>query len=125
MSTTTFTGTIRSGKPGSTGVVSLNAVIQFDPTQASAGTGFVLPAGSVVSGIQSLGGATGGTTPTVHVGADGDPEFFASDLDADTAEQGTVLKFGYLDDDVEVWAGVGASAATGGKTTISIQYYKA
>ena len=126
MSTTTFSSAVRSGKPGSPGNVSLNAEISFDPTQVSTGTGFILPAGSVVTGITSLGGATGGTAPTVDIGTLDTADLFGPELDADTPGIGTVGAgaFVKLTADTEVYAGVGASAATGGMTTISIQYYR-
>lgn len=126
MSNTTFRGVIRSGTPKSAGVVSLNAEISFDPTQASLGTGFILPAGSVITGITSLGGASGGTAPTVDVGTQAAPDLFGPELDADTPGVGSVGAgaFVKLTADTEVYAGVGASAATGGMTTIAIQYYR-
>ena len=127
MSTTTFSGVIRSGKPGSIGNISLNAPISFDPTQATAATGFILPAGSVVTGISSLGGATGGTTPTVDVGTLATSDLYGPELDADTAVAGTVGAGAFipLTADTEIYAGVGASAATGGTTTVVIHYYRA
>ena len=124
MATTTFTGVVRSGKHLSAGVVSLNAVISFDPTKATHGTGFVLPKGAVLTGIESLGGSTGGASPTVDVGIDGTPAYFADELEADAYTVGTLLKPGPLAEDTEVFVGVGTSAATGGETIISIQYYR-
>lgn len=100
-------------------------VIEFDPTAASADTGEVLPAGAVVVGVQSLGGATGGTNPTVDIGTSGDPDGFANELDADTA--GVMVNTGALNGtalaaSTAVYAGVGASAATGGTTKAVIHY---
>ena len=113
-------------KRASAGVAKLIAQIAFDPIVASAGTGYILPKGSVILAITSLGGATGGTTPTVDVGVSGTVDNIAGELDADTAgTAGTVGALGFepLASDTEVWAGVGASAATGGTTTVSIEYY--
>jgi len=125
MSTTTTTAAIRSGKVGSPANVSLNAEIVFDPTQATAKTGFILPKGSVVTGVLSLGGSTGGTSPTVDIGIDGDSVFFANELDAEAAEIGTLAaSLAKTTEDIEIFAGVGASAATGGATTVVLQYYR-
>lgn len=123
---TTFSDAIRSGKNGSIGNSLLVAEISFDPTQVSAGTGFVLPKGAVVNGITTYGGATGGTTPTVDIGTLATSDLFAPELDADTAGAGTLGAGAYapLAADTEIYAGVGASAATGGLTTIAIQYYR-
>ena len=126
MGTTTFSGPIRSGTKTSPGVVTLNAVISIDPTAATAGTGFILPSGSVPTGISSLGGATGGTNPTIDVGTSGTSDLFANELDADTVGAGTVGAGGFipLTVDTEVYAGVGASAATGGTTIFVLHYYR-
>jgi hypothetical protein len=124
MSSTTFTGVIKSGKQGSSGSVALNGHFSFDPTQASAKTGFVLPKGSVVTGITTLGGATGGINPTVDIGNSSTPDAYANELDADTATAGTSIAPISIAVDTEVYAGVGASAATGGLVAVSIQYYR-
>ena len=129
MANSTFTGVIRSGKDkdGQVGVVMLVAEIAFDPTQTSALTGFVFPAGSVITGITSLGGATGGTAPTVDIGTTAGGVEIANELDADTAgTAGTLGAAGWvkMTVDTPVYAGVGASAATGGTTTIAITYYR-
>ena len=125
MANTTFGGVIRSGNK-SPGVVSLNAVIEVDPTQASAGTGFILPTGSVVTGIISLGGATGGAAPTIDVGTLGTADLYGPELDADTPGQGTVGAGAFIEltADTEVYAGVGASAATGGTAKFAIEYFR-
>ena len=126
MANTTFSGVIRSGTQLSAGVVSLNATIAFDPTQTTAGTGFILPAGSVVTSIASLGGATGGSSPTVDVGTSATSDLYGPELDADAAGLGTsgAGMFVLLAADTEIYAGVGASAATGGTITIVINYYR-
>lgn len=126
MASTTFTGGIKSGKPGSPGNVLLNAVIAFDPTQTAAGSGFILPKGSVVTGIASLGGSTGGTNPTVDVGVSDDTDDFGPELLSDTPGAGTAGAgcFIELTADTEVYVGVGASASTGGTTTIVLTYFR-
>lgn len=101
-------------------------LLEFDPTAASAPTGKLLPAGARVVQIQPLGGATGGTNPTVDIGISGSGAAFHNELDADTpgapilpggASANTVLAA-----DTEVWAGVGASAATGGTCRVLLTY---
>lgn len=115
-----------SGKKDTTpGVYPTSLKLSFDPTAASASTGVTLPKGARVIGVQSLGGATGGTNPTVDVGTAGDADGFANELDADDvtiapgvgALTGTVLSA-----DTLVYAGVGASAATGGTTVAYLTY---
>lgn len=101
----------------------------FDPTAASADTGKVLPAGCVV--IESRlaqANATGGTNPTVNIGTLADPDGFGSDLDADayTGPQytGALLGTSILVN-TPIYAGVGASAATGGVCVGSVTYVMA
>jgi len=119
---TTFTDKIKSG----VGAVLLATEVSFDPTQVSAGTGVILPKGAVITGITSLGGATGGTNPTVDIGTAGTSDLFGPELDADTPGIGTLGAGAYiaLTADTEVFAGVGASAATGGTCVALIQYYR-
>jgi len=118
---------------GTPAVPSLFIKASFDPTQVSAaltagdGQAVVLPEGAIVTSVNSLGGSTGGTNPTVDVGTSADPDAFANELPSDTltlrdatilgASAGTVLAT-----DTTVYGGVGASAATGGTTTILIEY---
>lgn len=99
-------------------------VIAFDPTAASAATSYVLPKGARVILVQSLGGATGGTNPTVDIGSAADPDGFANELDADgvSSTGSGALTGTTLSADTTVYAGVGASAATGGTTTVVIQF---
>ena len=135
MATTTFQGKIRSlggatredGVTPATLVHSLHCTV--DPTAASAGIGKYLPADSYVINVIGAGGATGGTNPTIDVGTSADPVGFANELDADAtftdAVQATTggALLGVRNTAVtEVYAGVGASAATGGTTTFFIQY---
>ena len=102
--------------------------IAFDPTQAAAASGATLPKGAIPIGVQSFGGATGGTNPTVDVGTSGDTDGFANELDADgvTAITATGALLGIeLTADTAIHVGVGASAATGGTTTILVFYVMA
>ncbi len=108
--------------------VVLSFISSFDPTstgQISLGT---LPKGGRPIGVICLGGATGGTNPTVDIGSSGDDDGFANELDADAAytEGGNGALTGVvLTTDTEVFGKVGASAATGGTTTVIIQYIMA
>ena len=135
MATTTFQGIVRSnggaGKGNSTpSVVTLSEVIAFDPTAASAtavkvgtssstGNDFVLPAGAVPISFMTIGGATGGTNPTVDIGTSADDDGFFNEADADTkgslkGADGALVVGGGIAADVTVTGKVGASAATGG-----------
>ena len=135
MATTTFQGIVRSnggaGKGNSTpSVVTLSEVIAFDPTAASAtavkvgtssssGNDFVLPAGAVPISFMTIGGATGGTNPTVDIGTSADPDGFFNEVDCDTqgtlkGADGALVVGGGIAADVTVTGNVGASAATGG-----------
>ena len=135
MATTTFQGIVRSnggaGKGNSTpSVVTLSEVIAFDPTAVSAtavkvgtssstGNDFVLPAGAVPISFMTIGGATGGTNPTVDIGTSADPDGFFNEADADTkgslkGADGALVDGDGIAADVTVTGKVGASAATGG-----------
>ena len=128
MASSTIKGFWRTkGTKNATPAVGLLAVkFSFDPTQASATVSKTLPAGAIPLFVQNVnGGATGGTNPTVDVGTSGDPDGFANELDADGATGFTntgALMGVELTADTEVYAGVGASAATGGSVT-AILYY--
>ncbi len=100
----------------------------FDPTAASATVSKTLPIGAIPLGVRSLGGATGGTNPTVDVGTVGSSAGFANELDADdvTGETNTGVLLGIeLTANTIVFAGVGASAATGGTSTVILDYIMA
>ena len=135
MATTTFQGIVRSnggaGKGNSTpSVVTLSEVIAFDPTATSAtavkvgtssstGNDFVLPAGAVPISFMTIGGATGGTNPTVDIGTSADDDGFFNEVDADTkgslkGADGALVDGDGIAADVTVTGKVGASAATGG-----------
>ena len=138
MATTTFQGIVRSnggaGKGNSTpSVVTLSEVISFDPTAAAAtnvrigtssssGETFVLPAGAVPVSFMTIGGATGGTNPTVDIGPSADDDGFFNEVDADTkgtlkGADGALVVAGGTTAISTVTGKVGASAATGGTIT--------
>ena len=138
MATTTFQGIVRSnggaGKGNATpSVVTLSEVISFDPTAASAtnvrigtssssGQTFVLPAGAVPVSFMTIGGATGGTNPTVDIGSSADDDGFFNEVDADTkgslkGADGALVVAGGIAAATTVTGKVGASAATGGTIT--------
>ena len=144
MATTSFQGIIRSygGQDKSSGVtpsnVNLSAVVSFNPvgatavavrvgTSATAGEVFTLPKGAVPSSFISLGGATGGTNPTVDIGTAADPDGFFNELDADLkgavkgADGALAIGTG-VPANVEVTANQGSSAATGGTVTGTFHY---
>ena len=144
MATRSFQGIIRSygGQDKSSGVtpsnVNLSAVVSFNPvgatavavrvgTSATAGEIFTLPKGAVPSSFISLGGATGGTNPTVDIGTAADPDGFFNELDADLkgASQsgaGALVIGTGVPANVVVTANQGASAATGGTVTGTFFY---
>ena len=138
MATTTFQGIVRSnggaGKGNSTpGVVTLSEVISFDPTAASAtavrigtssssGETFVLPEGAIPVSFMTIGGATGGTNPTVDIGSSADDDGFFNEVDCDTkgslkGADGALVVAGGISAATTVTGKVGASAATGGTVT--------
>tara|TARA_E500000318_G_scaffold46402_1_gene43746 strand:+ start:128 stop:583 length:456 start_codon:yes stop_codon:yes gene_type:complete len=138
MATTTFQGIVRSnggaGKGNSTpSVVTLSEVISFDPTAAAAtnvrigtssssGETFVLPVGAVPVSFMTIGGATGGTNPTVDIGTSADDDGFFNEVDADTkgslkGADGALVVAGGTTAISTVTGKVGASAATGGTIT--------
>lgn len=132
---TTFAGYIRQramGNPsgngkGTPGTFKTFVQVSLDPTAALAGTGVFLPAGAIPLGVTTLGGATGGASPTVDVSlAGGAAGGLANELPADAAdavEVQTGAELGaVLTADTEIEAGVGASAATGGTATLLVSY---
>ena len=139
MATNTFQGIVRSyggadkGDGVTPGVVTLSETISFRPTatgatnvrigtSSSAGETFTLPAGAVPISFLSLGGAAGGSSPTVDIGSSADPDGFFNEVDADTkgvlkgADGALVLGTG-ITAQTTVTANVGASAATSGTVT--------
>ena len=144
MATTSFQGIVRSygGQDKSSGVtpsnVSLSAVVSFNPvgatavavrvgTSATSGEIFKLPKGAVPTQFISLGGATGGTNPTVDIGTAADPDGFFNELDADLkgavkgADGALAIGTG-VPANVQVTANQGSSAATGGTVTGTFHY---
>jgi hypothetical protein len=138
MANTTFQGVVRSyggGDKGSVtpGVVTQSVTISFDPTatgatavkigtSSSTGESFVLPAGAVPISLLSLGGAAGGTNPTVDIGSSADPDGFFNEVDADTkgtlkGADGALVDGDGVASATTVTGNVGASAATSGTFT--------
>ena len=138
MATTTFQGIVRSnggaGKGNATpSVMTSSEVISFDPTAAAAtnvrigtssssGELFVLPTGAVPVSFMTIGGATGGTNPTVDIGSSADDDGFFNEADADTkgslkGADGALVVAGGITAATTVTGKKGASAATGGTIT--------
>lgn len=131
MARTSYTGYIRqygAGKKNGTPVV-LQAVAQasFDATSATQIELFTLPKGAIPLQVTSLGGATGGTNPTVDIGTAVDGDGFATELDSDDVVFGDsgALTGIELAVDTIVFGEVGASAATGGTVKILMNYIMA
>ena len=144
MATTSFQGIVRSygGQDKSSGVtpsnVILSAIVSFNPvgasavavrvgTSATSGEIFKLPKGAVPTQFISLGGATGGTNPTVDIGTAADPDGFFNELDADLkgavkgADGALAIGTG-VPANVQVTANQGDNAATGGTVTGTFHY---
>ena len=139
MATSTFQGIVRSygGQSKESGttpsVVTLSEVISFDPTStgganvkigtsSSTGNDFVLPVGAIPVSFLTIGGAAGGTNPTVDIGSSADPDGFFNEVDADTkgtlkGSDGALTVAGGITANTTVQAKVGASAATSGTCT--------
>lgn len=144
MARNTFQGLVRSlgGAMREDGVtpvpVTQSVMISFNPTLASAtpvrigtsataGNTLTLPAGTVPISILSIGGATGGTNPTVDIGTAASPDGFFNEVDADTkgvlqGNNGTIAVGTGIAAPVVVTGRVGASAATGGTFTGILTY---
>lgn len=146
MANTTFQGVVRSYGGGIKGThtptpVTQSVQISFDPTATSAtnvrigtsatsGQTLVLPAGAIPISIMSIGGATGGTNPTVDIGTSADDDGLFNEVDADTkgsvkGADGALAVAGGLAADATVTGKVGASAATGGTFTGILTYVMA
>jgi hypothetical protein len=125
---TTSTGYRRTKptKASTPGVDLLCMQFTQDPTAAAAATGKVLPKGAIPLWVSNMNGlATGGSSPTVDVGISGNTDGYADELDADgvTGPVVTGALLGVpLTADTEIWAGVGASAATGGSVLLGVYY---
>ena len=144
MARNTFQGLVRSlgGAMREDGVtpvpVTQSVVISFSPTagtatpvrigtSATVGNTLTLPAGAVPISILTIGGATGGTNPTVDIGTAASPEGFFNEVDADTrgvlqGANGTLTGGTGLTVPTVVTGRVGASAATGGTFTGVLTY---
>jgi hypothetical protein len=128
MAKTTFRNSVRVAGASRTswaGVPVLVMKASFDPTSATQILLGTLPAGSIPLGVQSLGGATGGTNPTVDIGTVASNAGIANEVDADTltlTDATGVLTGVPLTVDTPIYGKVGASAATGGTTTVLISY---
>ena len=120
----------QKGATGGTPAVGVNC-IQFtlDPTAASADTGKVLPIGSIPIWVSNInGGATGGASPTIDVGISSNDDGFAAELPADAISAPVVtgaLIGVELTANTAIYAGVGASAATGGSVIVGVYYIMA
>ena len=106
----------------------------FDPTQVSASVNKFLPAGGIPVGVQVItGGATGGASPTIDIGTQAASDGFGNELRADLvsdqvasiASGGGALIGVPLATNTEIFAGVGASAATGGSVLVGVYYIMA
>lgn len=128
MAKTTFRNSVRVAGASRTswaGVPVLVMKASFDPTSATQILLGTLPAGSIPLGVRSLGGATGGTNPTVDIGTVASNAGIANEVDADTltlTDATGVLTGVPLTVDTPIYGKVGASAATGGTTTVLISY---
>lgn len=132
MSRTSFVGYLRqygSNKKSATpAVFEVGIKASFDPTsggQIKLGT---LPKGAIPLPVFSFGGATGGTNPTVDIGTSVDPDGLANELAADgnfTGGSAGDLAGIELLVDTDFFGQVGASAATGGTTTVFVRYIMA
>lgn len=144
MALNTFQGLMRSsgGAAKESGVtpspLTMGVVISFDPTASSAaavrigtsattGNFLTLPKGAVPLYLLTIGGATGGTNPTVDIGSSGTPDGFFNEADADTkgvinGANGSLVVGTGLTADTRVFGKVGASAATGGTFTGVLVY---
>lgn len=116
----------KGGDTDISGVVAM-ARASFDPTSASQVELFTLPKGAIPMYAVSYGGATGGTNPTVHLGTTGDADGIADELDADGTAVGYAgaLLNTQITADTTYYGQVGASAATGGTTSVAIAYVMA
>ena len=139
MALNTFQGLMRStgGAAKESGVtpgpLTMAVVISFDPTSASAtavrigtsattGAFFTLPVGAIPLYLLTIGGATGGTSPTIDIGSSGTPAGFFDEADADTkgtlnGANGSLVVGTGLTAQTQVYGKVGSSAATGGTFT--------
>jgi hypothetical protein len=130
---TRFGGGVGIGRPGDSPATLASSVhvlpASFDPTSASQVELGQLPKGAKVIDVVGLGGATGGTNPTVDIGTSGDDDGFANELDCDAGASSAVaagttgaLLGTQLTVPTIVYGKVGASAATGGTAVVHIHF---
>jgi len=112
-------------------VVSALTVTGVDATQASAAAGVTLPKGARVLDVLTNGKGTGGTSPTIDIGTATNDDAFVAEGDADGGLKSSlaagvagseVLNATALAADTPVYAGKGASAATGGTFDFTILF---
>ena len=147
MANTTFQGVVRSYGGGTKGThtpvpMTQSVQISFDPTasaatnvrigtSATSGQTLTLPAGAIPIQLAILGGATGGTNPTVDIGTSADPDGLFNEVDADNSgnaivgANGALVVAGGLAADATVTGMKGSSAATGGTFTGILTYVMA
>ena len=146
MANTTFQGVVRSYGGGIKGThtpvpVTQSVQISFDPTATSAtnvrigtssssGETLTLPAGAIPISLLSIGGAAGGSSPTVDIGTSADPDGLFNEADCDTkgilkGADGALVVAGGLAADATVTGMKGSSAATSGTFTGILTYVMA
>ena len=137
MSKTTFRSYVRSkggSDAGTPGVLPILIKCSVDPTDTTAagvpmvtadGAAAIIPVGGSPLSVTSLGGAIGGSSPTINVGNGTDVDGFALNLDADgyshRAVTGALLGI-TLTADTGIYGKVGGSSAASGTTTILVEY---
>lgn len=133
MANSTTQANIRSGPKGDNatvghaGSVVLSAQFTVDPTAASGPVGFSLPPNSLVIGAAVDGGATGGVSPTIDIGDPIDPDAFLNEVPADTpgfTSAAGAFAGSFQTSYTPIYAGVGASAATGGTVQVTLLYVR-
>lgn len=123
-------GIVAGGRPGGASLCGAVFVLRasFDPTSATQVLLGTLPNGARVIEVVSEGGATGGTNPTVDIGTLADDDGLANELAANIASSATSAnkigaQFGTkLTAETAVYGKVGASAGTGGTTTVQVHF---
>ncbi len=109
-----------AGLLGHAGSMLMALPVTLVPAAASASVSITLPSGAIPLGFQHDGGATGGTNPTFDMGTAASSAIFINEGVADAAGfvgvNGTGANVA-LTTATTIYAGVGASAATGGSIT--------
>lgn len=126
MKNSTTQANVRSGPRGdaatvgNSGSVVLALPLSFLSTAATADLGITLPTGAIPLGFQHDGGATGGASPTFDMGTAATSDLFIAEGDADLAAHVGLNGAGAnvaMTAPTAIYAGVGASAPTGGTIT--------